>query len=66
MEPAIVFLIFLAFVILAGEGFRGSIWKTLEALSDFFNHWRGGPPPTHPLPGNDGWIVLRRRRPPAI
>ena len=56
----IVQLIFAAFAVLVLVGFRSTIWKTLEALSDYFNHWRGGPPPMHPLPSNDS-LLLRRR-----
>ncbi|HLK65097.1 MAG TPA: hypothetical protein VKU19_16760 [Bryobacteraceae bacterium] len=34
-----------------------------EAINNFSNHFRGGPPPTHPLPANDAFLLRRRRLP---
>jgi hypothetical protein len=35
-----------------------------DALNEAFNNFRGGPrPPSHPLPGDDAFIVRRKRRP---
>jgi len=32
----------------------GSVKALAEAIEDFTNHFRGGPPPpTHPIPSND-------------
>ena len=36
--------------------------KRIRRLLDGLDNWRGGPPPTHPVPASDGVVVLRRRR----
>jgi len=43
-------------------GILGGLRALASQLEQALNNWRGGPPPTHPMPANDGVIVLRRRR----
>jgi hypothetical protein len=34
----------------------------IEALNEFINHFRGGPPaPMHPSPANDAFLLRNRR-----
>ena len=46
---------------IVGTGLMCLYWREIaEALRNFRG---GGPrPPTHPLPGNDGFILRRKRR----
>ena len=40
-----------------------TLFVTRKQLMDALENMRGGPrPPTHPLPGNDGFVVLRKRQ----
>jgi len=59
MVPVTVILVSLALV---GMGLSGGLRTLARQLEEGLNNWRGGPPPTHPMPANDGVIVLRRRR----
>lgn len=54
MELAIAAAVMIAIGLMV---FSSRIRQILESL----NNWRGGPPPTHPVPANDGVLVLRRR-----
>ena len=51
-------LIILALVLIGACLIRLSWRQIVEALEQF----RGPRPPTHPLPGDDGVIVRRKRR----
>jgi hypothetical protein len=55
-------LIQVGVTIMAGMGMGVLFARHWRDLVEALNNWRGGPPPTHPLPGDDGVIVLRGRR----
>jgi hypothetical protein len=58
MEPAQIIRLILAAIFVAFL-FQGSV---LQAFIDAIQKFRGGPPPpSHPLPADDGAILRRKR-----
>jgi hypothetical protein len=57
MTPIVV----VAAAVLVVMGLAGNLRELGRQLEEALNNWRGGPPPTHPMPADDGVIVLRRR-----
>ncbi len=65
MHP--ITLVQVGIAIMALMGRLGAMFsEALEQLLEGLNNWRGGPPPNHPLPANDGVIVLRRAKRTAL
>ena len=52
--PEIIVILLALFVLLDYRTFA-------KKLQDAFNDFRGGPPSSHPLPGNDAEILNRHR-----
>lgn len=59
MHPVVLVEIGIAALVLMWRG--AQIAALFRQLVEELNNWRGGPPPTHPLPGDDGVILLRSR-----
>ncbi len=56
----------LAIVTVAGYALFSHARQIREAIEEFSGRWGGGSPPSHPLPGNDAFILLRRRKKLAV
>jgi len=58
MEP--MHLLFVGMLI-GGLAYSKQVRELVEKLAEGLNSFRGGPPPTHPSPAADGFLLNRRR-----